>query len=125
MMDSSEILKELEKINEKLDRIEHYQQAERRRRIIRIAVIALIVIIIAAILVPKIIALVQSYRMAMDKINELTSRIDGIKDRLDSLGDIDAMKESFSKISSIDFGALDTAIEKIQDFMGKLSLFSR
>ena len=109
----------LQEVNERLIRIEKYQQAERTRRYIRLGVIALIIIILAIIIVPKIVAIVNQYNQMMAQVDNITAKFNGIVSEVDGItADFNDLK---GKIDKIDFSALQDAISQIQSFVDKLS----
>lgn len=117
-MDDKQLLQE---INERLIRIENYQQQERRRRIIRLCIIAAIILILAIISVPKVVTMVHQYNQVMSQVDSVIAEVDGIKAQFDGI--VSDFEDVKGKIDSFDFDALKNVIAEIQSAIDSLNNF--
>ncbi len=98
----------LKEINEKLDRIEKRQRIEQTALMIKFAAAVLIIAVLLIIFVPKINAMISTYRAAVAKLEEIDNSLKGI--------DLSAVSDTFRKFGEIDFDGLKTVSEKLKNF---------
>ena len=128
-MNESEAL--LKEINERLIRIEAWQQAERKRRIICLSVIALVLLILLIIIVPKAVSMVRSYNEMSARMAEITDQVDLAKvgDVINKINDIDleALASTAEQIKDLDIAELKNTIDKINqiDFAGLQNIIDK